>query len=647
MKFIGLSSGVAMVAAAFGGMAAPALGQSAQSGAALGEAAAAGGDILVTAGRALQPRAQTGQAVTVLDTEEITTRQSVLVADLLRQTPGVEVTRNGGVGTTSAVTIRGAESDQTVALIDGIKLNDPSAPGGGFDFGGLLVGNIARIEIVRGAQSVLWGNQAIGGVINLITRQPGETLSINARAEGGSYGTGQIFANVSGRQGPVAASLGAGFYRTDGISAFAGGREPDGYRNHSANGNVTVTLSPTLSIDLRGFYADGRTDIDGFPPPDYVFADTRERSWQRQWIGYGGVNLALFDGRLRNRLGFARTDTRRHNRDPDSVPDETFRAHGRTSRIDYQGVLDIRTGVQATFGAEREVSRFTSASGGPAIAGRTRLFSGYGQLALTPLSGLTLTGGVRHDDHNRFGGATTGSASAAWSPNGGATVLRGSYSEGFKAPTPYQLGSEYGNVALRPERSRGWDGGIEQRALGGAAVASATWFHRLSRDLITFVSCDTPLTGICADRPFGTYDNVARARAQGVELALALTPVEAFTLRWSYTYLDARDRTPGAGFGRRLARRPSNTGALNADYRWRFGLALGATLTMAGASFDDAANSRRLKGYSLVDLRAAYPLGRHVELYGRIENLFDARYQTVFQYGQAGRAAYGGVRLRY
>ncbi|RZM06580.1 MAG: TonB-dependent receptor, partial [Sphingomonas sp.] len=166
-------------------LAAPAHAQSAQSTAGLSEIAEAGDDVVVTANRAARPASTVGQAVTVLDTATIEQRQAQIVSDLLRQTPGVTVARNGGPGAVTSVFIRGAESDQTAALIDGVKLNDPSSPGGGFDFGNLLIGNVARIEVLRGAQSVLWGSQAIGGVVNVITRQPTEQLAINARAEGG------------------------------------------------------------------------------------------------------------------------------------------------------------------------------------------------------------------------------------------------------------------------------------------------------------------------------------------------------------------------------------------------------------------------------------------------------------------------------
>jgi vitamin B12 transporter len=608
--------------------------------------------IVVTANRTGQPINRVGQSVSVIDMAELERRQTQTIADVLRTVPGITITRNGGIGTATSVFIRGAESDQTVALIDGVKLNDPSSPGGGFNFGNLLIGNIERIEVLRGPSSVLWGSQAIGGVVNLITRQPTEALTANLRGEYGYRNTGQIVGNLAGEAGPVSASAGAGWFRTNGISAFneaRGGRERDGYENFGANANVRVALSDFLSLDARGWYSDGRVNIDGFPAPSFAFADVNEQSRTRELVGYTGANVALFDGRFRNRFGFAYTDTRRRNVSRDGPETETFRAAGRNERIEYQGIFDIIDGWQATGGLERETSRFRSSSfGASASVGRVRIDSIYGQLVASPVAGLTLTGGVRHDDHDRFGGATTFGASGVYTLTLTGTTLRASYAEGFKAPSLFQLQSDFGNAALRPERSRGWDAGITQALVGGTLQASATWFERDSSDLIIFVSCPPPRSGICANRPSGTFDNVARGRAEGVEIGLMLQPVEALRVQANYTYTDATNRSPGnANFGRQLVRRPQHSVTALIDYRWDFGLETGFTLTHVGASFDNASNSRKVEGYVLADLRAAYDLTDRISLYGRIENLFDERYETIFRFGTPGRAAYAGVRLSY
>ncbi|MBX5462298.1 MAG: TonB-dependent receptor [Steroidobacteraceae bacterium] len=608
--------------------------------------------VVVTATRTEEPLAQVGRSVSVIDAETIARRQSDAVTDLLRNLPGITVTRNGGIGTSTSVHIRGAESEQTVVLIDGVKLNDPSAPGGGFNFGNLLVGNIAHVEVLRGSQSVLWGSEAIGGVINLTTLEPTDELAANARAEYGWRSTREIVGNVSQKFGRVSASVGAGEFRTDGISALSerrGGTERDGFRNFGANAKFNIALSDTVSIDLRGWYANGRVGIDGFPPPDFDLADTREYSRTRELVSYSALNAALLEGRFQNRVAVAYTHTDRENIDPDAFITQTFDATGRNTRFEYQGTLEITEALRATFGAESERSRFTSASfGGPPTRGEARIDSAYLQLIAEPVEGLTATAGARHDDHDMFGGKTTAAASAAWTPNAGATVLRASFSEGFKAPTLYQLQSEYGNMLLRPESARSWEAGITQRLFGDTFEINATAFRRDARDLINFVSCFAPLVGICTDRPFGTYDNVARARAEGVELSMLLRPIEALSLEANLTHLSAEDRSPASPtYGNELVRRPQDTFSALVDYRWPFGLETGITYTHVGRAFDDPANTQRIDAYDLVDLRLAYALTETVELQGRIENLLDEQYETVPRYGMPGRAAYVGVRFAY
>ena len=608
--------------------------------------------VVVTATRTEQSLSEVGQTISVIDSDAIRQRQSDSVVDLLRNLPGVTFARNGGIGSTTSVFIRGAESDQTVALIDGVKLNDPAAPGGGFNFGSLLVGNISRIEVLRGSQSVLWGSQAIGGVVNVTTAEPTDTLTANARAEYGWRDTKQLVGNVSEKIGPVAASIGAGEFHTDGISAFdqnLGGVERDGYRNFRANAKFDIDVADNVSVDLRGFYSNGKVGFDGFPPPNFTFADTNEYSRTRELVGYSALNVVLLDGRFHNRIAAESTDTKRKNFDPDGFVFETFDANGRNTRFEYQGILDVSQALRATFGAETERSRFdTSSFGGPVTRGDTRLSSGYAELVAKPLTGLTTTVGVRHDHHDQFGGKTTTGASAAYTPNEGLTVFRASYSEGFKAPTLYQLQSEYGNGLLRPENARGFDAGLTQRFFGERVEVSATAFRRNSHDLINFISCIEPLTGICTNRPNGTYDNVSRARSEGVELTAAWKPVDALAVQANYTHLNAEDRSPGsATFGKRLVRRPGETASALADYRLPFGLETGVTYTHAGSSFDNASNTRRIKSYDVVDLRLAYPVTPSVELQARVENLLDEQYETIYRYGMPGRATYVGVRLSY
>lgn len=604
-------------------------------------------DVVVTASRTPRPLSDVGESVSVITTAEIERRQSNAVVDLLRTVPGVTLVRNGGIGTVASVSIRGAEPDQTVAVIDGIRINDPSSPGGGFNFGNLLTGNIARIEVVRGSQSVIWGSQAIGGVVNLITRAPTDELAVNARAEGGYRDTYQAVANLSGRSGPIAGSIGGGYFRTDGVSAFSearGGAERDGYENLGANGKLLLDLSPAIGVDLRAFYSRGDADVDGFPAPLFALADTLETSRTEEFVGYAGVNATLLDGRFRNRLAFTYSDIDRDSVDRTAgAALTTFEGRGRNERFEYQGVLSAGERLEAVFGAETELQRFTTSSfGAAADTADVRITSGYAQISVEPVADLRLTGGVRHDDHQTFGGETTVAANGVWSPNDGATTIRASYGEGFKAPTLFQLFSDFGNRTLRPETSRSYDAGVVQRLVDGRLEIGATLFRRVVRDQIDFVSCFRSVSPICAGRPFGTYDNTRRTRARGVEATVAMTPTDALTVRAQYSLLDAENRDTGLT----LARRPEQTVSVLADHRWPFGLETGATVAHVGDSFDDGANTRALDGYVLVDLRASFAITDRLELYGRVENLLDEEYETVFRYGTLGRAAYAGVRLR-
>jgi vitamin B12 transporter len=330
----------------------------------------------------------------------------------------------------------------------------------------------------------------------------------------------------------------------------------------------------------------------------------------------------------------------------------TFDATGRNERWEYQGTLTLNDAVAGVFGLESERSELntrspTERNPNPApLANDARLDSAYAQVSVAPLEALTLTAGMRYDDHQTFGNETTGRAAIAWSATP-TTIVRTSYGEGFKAPTLFQLFSEFGNEDLAPERADAWDVGIEQHLLSDALVLSATYFGRNTRNLIDFVSCFPSTDPRCATRPFGFYDNVAKTDAAGIELGLTARIGERLRVEANYTDLEATNRAPGSNFGRDLPRRPGQT--LNAEltYLWPFGLTTTVGVTHAGRSFDDPANTVALDGYTVVDLRAAFAFGDDLELYGRLENAFDEEYETIARYGTPGRAMFVGVRQSF
>jgi vitamin B12 transporter len=590
-------------------------------------------EIVVTAAGIAQSRDEVGQAITVIDARTIETRQTIDVVDLLATTPGVRFNRNGSVGSTTGVSLRGAETTQTLVLIDGVKVNDPSGIGDAYDFGALLTGNIRRIEVLRGSNSVVHGSQAIGGVVNIMTGVPADGFGVNASADYGYSDTVSAKADMSGSSGIASGGVGGAYFRTDGISSAAGGTERDGYENIAANAKLTLAFSDALSLDLRGYYIHADLDYDSFFGAP---ADSSDVSKLDQYVGYAGLNLALLDGKLTNR---AAVTYLRNDRDyyfgRGTDPDYGYK--GANLRFEYEGVYAPVDQAKLVFGYEHERPDYDFFGFGSTSSAKINIDSVYGLAIVKPLTGLAVTGGVRHDDHSQFGGATTFGANANYTPNGGATNVRVSYGEGFKAPSLYQLYDSFsGNAALRPERSKSYDIGFDQSLDGGRAMLSLTAFRRDTRNQINY------------DNATFTYGNIDRTRAKGVEASIALKPVDALTVTGSYSYVDARDRSAGSlNFGNRLARRATDAVSVSADYDWSFGLSTGATVTMVGDSFDDAANIRRLDGYALIGVRASLPIGEHLEVYGRIDNLSDEAYATAYGYSTYGRAAYGGVRVRF
>ena len=598
-------------------------------------------DIVVTAIGSDSLPENTGQAISLLETGIIEQRQPESVSALLDAVPGITVSRNGGIGKTTALRIRGAEGDQTLTLIDGVRVNDPSSPGGAFDFGNLLVGNIERIEVLRGPHSVPWGSQAIGGVVNIVTAQSLYGIGGSARAEYGYQDRFNLTANLYGGNEVINASLGGGYFRDDGISAFKNGSERDGYRQYAANGKIAIKLSSDIDIDLRGYFADSKTQLDGFPPPFFGFADTSDFSTTQELFGYAGVNFRLFGEALKNRAAFTISDI---NRDNFSAPGQVvpdFLARGRTERFEYQGDAQLGDTIRLVFGAEHENVRFND---GFTFA-RTNVTSGYGQIILNPADALTITGGARIDDHRDYGSEVTFSANAAWRPSDN-TIIRAAYGEGFKAPTLFQLNSSFGNVTLQPERAKSYEIGVEQNLIDSAVVLTITGFLRNTDNQIDFISCFGQTTGICTARPFGTYDNVDRTRAQGVEFSANIRPAHNFTVDANYSYVDSKDRVSGLA----LLRRPKHDVNVNADWQAFKGFNIGASLQMVSDSIDvdfQTFSRTRLDGYALFGLRASYEFIDGFSVYGRVDNLSDESYETVSGYGNYGRNAHIGIRARF
>jgi vitamin B12 transporter len=610
--------------------------------------------IVVTAFRAPVSQERNSASVTVLDEKAIVDAQPIAVSDILLRTPGISLSRNGGYGTATSLRIRGADAGQTVMVIDGMRLADPSSTAGGYSFSNLMIDDIERIEVLRGPQSILWGSDAIGGVVNVTTRRPEKPLEGSMAVEAGTHETVNARAGIGGTSDAIDWRIAGSAFTTDGISARANGTEDDGYTRQAASGTATIRLAPGVSLDLRGYYANARNEFDGTAGDTRVFGTTEE------WSGYAGLNFALLDGKLVNRVAVLQTETDRENYDPARrIRQINFDAHGRVRRFEYQGTYHVADRLDVVFGAEREEQRMTTASPTNTLTpyvltpNKADTNSAYGQVRLTPLTGLTLNAGARYDDQSRFGGNTVFSAGAAYTPDQGATILRASYDEGYKAPSLYQLFSIYGAPELEPERAKGWEVGAEHR-FGQIFHASAAWFQRDTDNLIDFANC--PVRGVQPAQCFvpgttttriGYYANVKESRARGLELT--------GSARWNvlfvdgnYSWIKAEDRSDNSAFfGRQLARVPRHLANVEGGVELPSGLRASVAARYSGKSFNSASTVEVLDDYWLVDLRAQWRVAEQLTLQARVENVADKDYQTTSGYGSLGRTVYLGVRSRF
>lgn len=611
--------------------------------------------VVVTATRTAQESIRTGDSISVITAADLWAQQILVVSDALEETPGLAVVRYGGPGQTTTIGLRGAAAGQTLVLLDGVRINDPSTVDGQALLGDLLVNNIDRIEVLRGPQSTLYGSDAIGGVVNILTNRGGASpFAITGSAEGGSFDTYRINVAAHGALDDFEYGAAVNYLHSNGISAADarnGNTETDGNGNLGATANTRYNISPQLSVDLRGYYTDTRTGFDdAYPPPNYQVADSPVYARNRLLSGYAGLNLALLDGSFRSRFAFLGSRSSRTVFDsPYYLPlHEDYFYRGEVQRFEYQGIVDLDAGTQITFGAETERTSLNSAEAGyPGAKGHKRITGYYLQAQTTLFSQLTLTGGVRYDDDQEFGGHTSLKLAGAWSPNEGQTVLRANYGDGFKAPTLYELFSVYSNpvAALTPEIAHGWETGIDQGLFDGRLRASLTYFERRTKGQIDFFSCWGVVSPACALRSLvgGYYYNVGRTRANGVELSATAALSETLKLTATYTNMHAIDEATHTD----LARRPHIMA--NARLQWApfDDWSFGAAVLYVGRRFDGAGGISPLDSHTTADLYASHRLNDHFDLFARIENLFDAHYEPVAGYGAPGRAVYAGIRASY
>lgn len=584
--------------------------------------------VVVIGDKSPTPLSQTGTSVSVLDEQAIVESQEVAIFDLLRTLPGVSVSRNGGIGTVSTLRLRGAESGQTLVLIDGIKVNDLSAPAGEFNFANLLTDNIERIEVLRGPQSTLYGGDAIGGVINIMTKKADAPVSLSGSLEAGSFGTVRGSANLGYSHDILSLSLSASGMRTGGISAADsanGNTESDPFKSYVVSGNMTVRLSDHVSVDGLLRYADSTSHFDAFDFIAGTFVDGDGVTMTQDLQGSVGLNFKAFGGALATNARVSWSSIERFDSE-NGGPSFASASENRT--VDLLNTIAVSDALRLLIGGQFQNNRITTEVFGAfasMLAGEADTNSVFGEAILVPVKNLRLTAGVRHDDHETFGGATTFRLTGNFRIPETGTVLRANWGQGFKPPTLFQLFSAFGDPALRPEESEGWEIGFAQDIIKDHATLQVTYFRRNSKNQIDFSLLSF------------TFANIVRTRAKGIEVLLAARLNDDVAFEGNYTRLDATDVTTGLP----LVRRPRNVfnGLFKADVSAQ--LKVSASVNYTGRQLDGGV---MLDAFTLIGLRASFEVAKNITLFGRIENAFNENYQEVSGFGTAGIAGFAGVR---
>ncbi|MEM1409307.1 MAG: TonB-dependent receptor [Pseudomonadota bacterium] len=581
-----------------------------------------GQDVIVVKGSRLgQTATEVGSSVSIITADDIEKLGFDFAIDAIAAAPGVTVNANGPFGGQASVRIRGAASEQTLVLIDGVPVNDASSPGGGFNFARLDTENIERIEILKGAQSTLWGTDAIGGVVSITTKRPTESLGGSVFTEYGSFDTFRGGASIesAGEQGDF--RLAVVGTSSDGISKADennGNTEDDAYEalTLSANGGINLPRGARLSADV--LFTDAESEFDSFTSgAQGSVGDGDEVSDTQEIAANISLTGALFDGRLENLVLLGYSDISRENFTNGVT---SFDADGERMIYRYQGTLAINDQNTLAFGAEREETEFNNDD--IAINGF------FGLYEFKPVEPLTLTGGLRVDDHETFGSETTGRFAAAYNPNPNLT-LRASWGQGFKAPTLIQLtggGFTEPNPDLQPETSEAFDAGVDWRSDNGAIQLGVTVFDTKIEDLIQFSS-----TG---------YFNEPEVETRGVEVTSSLQLSESLSVSAAYAYIEAED-----GDGDDAIRLPEHSGDVTLTYDPE-GPFSGAMLVRYNGE-ELNRDRTKLDSWTRVDLSASYELTDQLELFSRIENLFNEEYQQILGYGTPDRSGFVGIRLRY
>jgi vitamin B12 transporter len=633
-------------------------------------------DLVVTANRTAEPISRTGSAISVINADTIATGNPGSLVDAFRTVPGLDISETGGPGGTTSIRLRGGNTGQTLVMIDGIRVNDPTAASGDYDFAMFAPSVIERIEVLKGPQSALYGSDAMGGVVNVISKKGSGPAQFNVRTEGGSYGTASTNGSMTGSTGPWSYAFTGGGQHSNGFSRY-GYRIPaiearfpnlenDGYDR--LGGSARIGYDAGEGVKLEGGYLSSYTRA----AYDAASADTPSASTKRLQQVWGNVTIDTFGGVLTHNVNVFDTHSERSFND---VSFATTRNITTTTSVisdytgdsvgaEYQATLKLGPLGSLVYGArtQRETAQtYTTnilpirGSLTPAVAAAQDVNALFALWSLPVGERLNFTLGGRVDDVATSGDRPgnlnasarfeTWRATAAYNIFETGTKLRASAATGAKAPTLFQLYSPLnGTPSLSSETNFGYDAGIDQSLFNGRVVVSLTGFAADYSNLINFVSPTTVANPCLASQTTGCYINVARAETNGIELGADVVILPGLLkFNAAYTYLHAIDLSNGTI----LARRPKNLA--------RFALTITPTdkwtieprVTTVSKRFSSSNQVGQVDAYTRVDLYSEYRIDANWKVFARGENILNEHYQEVLNFGTTGPAAYAGFNATW
>jgi len=608
-------------------------------------------EVVISANRVETTEMELANSFTIITAKQIKSFRKNSLLDILKDVPGLTVIESGNHGSLTSVFLRGAASQHALVLINGIKVNDPTSPTGGFDFSNISPDEIERIEIIRGPQSTLYGSDAIAGVINIITNKKSTGKNISLLAEGGSNNYYRANANVKGNSGGLFYGINYSREQSKGFSIISGGNgnsERDGYSKNVISLNARYYLSKRISAAFYYRYSLKKADLDntfGFlDDPNYTTnSENHLFNLNLKW--------SLLNNKWKQSFNASYFRGTNHTLNlPDSISQESSKSfnYGKRFQFTWQNNFYFLKGNVITIGLENLIEKSTTSyysqtKWGPYNSIFPEKEASTNSLYLQDLlnygNKLFITVGGRYDRHKKFGSVFTYRIAPAYYVSSTATKLKFTYGTGFKAPSLFDLYDlNYGNPNLKPEKSTGWDVGLEQFLFNYKVSLSLTYFSNKFNDLIGF---DSHFKAI----------NINKAESNGFEFILKWELGKELKANFSYTYTKAINKTDGDPENNlQLLRRPRNKFVLLVNYSPTTRVGIGIDYVFIGARYDKDFNTFpatrvELKKYSLLNANINFKLNRIISFYLKGVNLLNSNYHQVFGIQTLGRSFYGGVNI--